>query len=393
MKILLVHNFYRQPGGEDVVFNNEAMLLREHGDEVVLYTRSNDEINEGSLSGNLQMLRETIWSKRTAKDLDRLIRKEKPEVVHFHNIFPLISVAGYQACRDNGVPVVQTIHNYRMLCPKATLFRNGEVCEDCAGKVFPWPGILHACYRNRRVETAVVAAMSGFHQLARIRQNRVNMFIVLTSFARELFIANGLQEEKIFIKPNFIIPDPGPGEHKGNFALFAGRLSDEKGIISLIEAWKGIEDFQLRIVGDGPLYEMAAEIIRKHNLANIKLMGGIPRQEVIDLMQTASFLVFPSIWYEGFPVTLAEAFACGLPVLGSSIGAVKEIIDDDKTGLLFRPGDVQDLQRAIQWVLTNPVKMEQMGKRAREKYLNEYTQERNYKLLMDVYRSAISQTQ
>jgi len=257
MKVLSVHNSYQLPGGEDLVFAQEADLLRARGHEVVLYKASNDQVKGMNA---LVLLGKTIWNREIYDELRALMQREKPDIMHVHNTFPVISPAAYYAANEESVPVVQTLHNFRLLCPSATLFRDGRVCEDCVGKKIPWPGVVHSCYRSSRMATAAGAAMLATHNFKKTWSKAVTAYIALTEFARDKFIQAGYPGEKILVKPNYLQADPGLGEGKGSYALFVGRLSPEKGISTLLEAWRELgRELPLQIAGDGP---MAPEVER-----------------------------------------------------------------------------------------------------------------------------------
>jgi glycosyltransferase involved in cell wall biosynthesis len=384
--MLLVHNHYRQPGGEDTVFEAEKALLERHGHEVVTFVEDNARL-EGV--NPLKVAVNATWSREAQRNIHKLIEQARPDVVHFHNTFLRISPAAYYVVKDLGLPVVQTLHNYRLICPGALLMRDGKVCEDCLRKIVPWPGVVHGCWRNSRSGTMVVAAMLTFHNVRRTWENQVDVYIALTEFARKKFVQGGLPEEKIVVKPNFVHPDPGDGEHKGNFALFVGRLSAEKGIRTMLSAWRLLKSVPLKIVGDGPLMSEVKAQIEREQLA-IEVLGRRPREEVFSLMRQASFLVFPSEWYEGFPMTIAEAFACGLPVIASRLGAMAEIVEDGRTGLLFEPENPEDLADKVAWAWTHPKEMAEMGREARREYEAKYTAEQNYEMLMTIYEKAMA---
>jgi glycosyltransferase involved in cell wall biosynthesis len=381
MKVLSVHNSYQKPGGEDQVFAQEAALLRSHGHQVSLFRASNDTVKG---KNPLVVLRDTIWNREMYDELFERMRAERPDVVHVHNTFPVISPAVYYAARENGIPVVQTLHNYRLICPAATFFRDGTLCEACLGKSIPWPGVVHGCYRNSRVTTAVAATMLATHNFKHTYSDVVSAYIALTDFARCKFVHAGLPMEKIFVKPNFLETDPGRGEGKGNYALFVGRLTPEKGISTLLDAWRQLSpDLRLEIAGDGPL---APEVEKAAaELPNITWLKWLPRTEILQRMKDASVLILPSTWYEGFPMIIAEAFAVGLPVIASNLGSMPSIVDDRRTGLQFEAGNPTALKDAICWWLANPSEAACMRRRAREEYENKYTAERNYTQLMNIY--------
>lgn len=381
MEILIIHNYYQQSGGEDQVFTAEANLLEAQGHQVLRYTVHNDavaNINPMTLAGV------TVWNRAIYRDLRQLLRQEKPQVVHFHNSFPLISPAAYYAARSEGVPVVQTLHNYRLLCPNAVFFRDGQVCEDCLGKFVPWPGVVHACYKESRATTGMVAAMLTVHRVLQTWTETVDLYIALTQFARQKFIQGGLPAEKIVVKPNFVHPDPGPGEGRGGYALFVGRLSPEKGIGILLTAWEKLRGkVDLKIVGDGPLAPQVVKDVGR--LPGVEWLERKPSDEVYELMGKAKMLIFPSEWYETFGRVAVEAFAKGTPVIAANIGAVAELVESGRTGLNFRPGDPDDLAVKVEWALTHPAELARMRQEARAEFEAKYTAEQNYQMLMEIY--------
>lgn len=385
MKILVVHNKYQQAGGEDRVFSEEAALLEERGHSVARYCLDNDPASE---MNRLALARKTIWNSASYRELRALIRWERPDVAHFHNTFLMVSPAGYYAARAEGVPVVQTLHNYRLLCPDALFFRDGGVCEDCVGKAVPWPGVMHKCYRGSRAASATVAAMLTVHRALRTWTEKVDVFVALTDFARRKFIEGGLPAEKIVVKPNFVHPDPGPGAGDVGYALFVGRLSPEKGVETLLSAWERLGwRVPLKVVGDGPLRERLVEVAGKR--LGLEYLGFRSAEEVHSLMRGASLLVFPSEWYETFGRVAAEAFAAGTPVIAADIGAVAEIVEHGRTGLRFRPGDEEDLAAQVEEMLSDPARLSGMRRAARAEFESKYAAERNYEMLSGIYSSAM----
>lgn len=391
MKLLFVHNHYQQPGGEDAVFEQEIQLLRSAGHTVVEYRRSNTEIQESGISGKIAFAKHIVWASDSAQALRSLIEEQKPDLVHIHNTHFMISPLAYYVCQQQGVPVVQTIHNYRLICPNALLLRNGRVCENCLGKTPPWPGIVHKCYRDSRPQTAAVAAMLTFHRLRQTWTKQVDHYIALTEFARHKLIEGGLPPEKISVKPNFVSPDPGLGTGDGGFALFVGRLSPEKGIDVLLDAWQQVGNrLPLKIVGDGPLAQHVEAVSR--STSYIRYLGRQPHGEVLTLMKRASVLVFPSICYEGFPRVIVEAYAVGLPVVSSNLGGMATIVRDRHTGLHFRPGDTNDLAAKVEWLLDHPEELADMRRNARAEFEAKYTAERNYEMLMAIYENVLNRS-
>lgn len=381
--MLLLHNHYQQPGGEDQVFEAEGELLESRGHRVSRYVLHNDRVDEMSRPA---LAGATMWNAAVYRELRALIRRERPEVAHFHNTFPLISPAAYYAARAEGVPVVQTLHNYRLLCPGGLFFREGGVCEDCSGKSVPWPAVAHACYRGSRSSSAAAAAMLSAHRAAGTWRRSVDAYIALTGFAREKFVRGGLPEQKIHVKPNFVWPDPRVGAGGGGYFLFAGRLSQEKGVDTMLAAWELLRpNARLKIVGDGPLADRVSQASGRS--PQIEWVGRQPKERVLDLMKDARALVFPSVWYEGFPMVIAESYAVGLPVIAGDLGSMSSLIDHGRTGLRFRPGDPADLAAQVERASTRPEKLARMRRQARSEFEDNYTAERNYHLLTGIYQT------
>jgi glycosyltransferase involved in cell wall biosynthesis len=386
MKIISCHNYYQQPGGEDRSFEDEVCMLEAHGHEVVRYTRHNDDLDG---MGKISAARRTIWNKETYSDLSALIRKTRPDLMHCTNTFPLISPAAYYAARAEGVPVVQALRNYRLMCPGALLMRDNRVCESCFGKTIPWPAIRHRCYRGSRAASTVVAAMLGVHNIRGTWTKAVNRFYTLTDFARNKFIEAGLPAERIDVKPNFVDPDPKPGDGKGGYAVFVGRLSPEKGVSTLIEAWSMLESkLPLKIVGDGPMFDELKKQCGTES--NIELLGRKSADEMLQIVGDASFLVMPSVWYETFGRVIIESYAVGTPVLVSNMGAMRELVVDGVTGLLFQPGDARDLANKADQMFAKRECLHAMRHAARRIYEEKYTAAENYEHLMAIYAKALN---
>jgi glycosyltransferase involved in cell wall biosynthesis len=385
-RILIVHEHYQQRGGEDAVVEAESRLFESRGHTVVTYTRNNDDLKERHVFAMIKAGIETVWAEQSAQEIRTVIKKEKPDICHFHNTFPLISPSGYKPCVESGIPVIQTLHNYRFLCPAATFLREGKVCEDCLGRCVAWPGIVHGCYRGSRSATTAISAMLAAHRALGTWREKVDMYIVLSQFARQKFILGGLPAERIVVKPNFIATDPGRRKGIGKYALFVGRLSEEKGLRVLLDAWSQLHNaIPLRIVGGGPLADEIAATVNTFDSSGRTFMGALSPSEVSRVMQGARFLVFPSVWFETFGLSMIEAFACGLPIIASRLGSMAEIVADGVTGLHFTAGDASDLAAKVDWAWSHPQELQEMGLNGRLEYETKYTPERNYQEFVRIW--------
>jgi glycosyltransferase involved in cell wall biosynthesis len=389
MKIVLVHNTYQQAGGEDVVFEQEKALLERAGHRVATYCRSNHEISELSAIERAMVIPNTIWSSDSHRAFAQLLRRENPQVVHIHNTFMMISPSIYSACRDQKVPVVQTLHNFRLLCPAATFFRDGKVCEECVDDGL-WKSVSHGCYRDSRSATATVALMLAVHRKLDTWNELVDRFIALSDFSRDKFVTSGFPAKKIVVKPNFVAPDPGPRDCDGEYALFIGRLSREKGLPTLVEGWTRLKiHMPLQIIGDGPERQSLEAQVNAGGVCSITFRGRCSHVATLGAVKRAKFVVLPSECYENFPMSIVEAFACGTPVICSRLGGMAELVDDYRTGLLFTPGDPDALAEKVQWAATHPAELAEMGREARREFERRYTAEKNYSDLMDIYEGTM----
>jgi glycosyltransferase involved in cell wall biosynthesis len=349
------------------------------------YTKHNDDING---MGRWEAARKTVWNREVYREVRELIRRERPDILHATNIFPLISPAAYAAARDERVPVVQSLHNYRLICPKALLMRDGRVCESCLGKRFPWPGVVHACYRGSRATTAVVGTMLAIHRRRGTWTRLVDRYIALTGFARQKLIEGGLPSEAITVKPNFLPQDPGLGEGRGGHAIYVGRLSPEKGLRVLLDAWSRMEKcIRLHIIGDGPLAERVRNAASRDS--RIRWLGRMSHEDVLSLIGDARVLVFPSTCFETFGLSIVEAFAKGTPVIASRLGAMQELVSHGHTGLHFCPGDPDDLAARTQELSDDCDALELMRRNARREFEAKYTADKNYQLLTRIYEQVL----
>ena len=377
-RVLVVHNAYQHRGGEDTVVEAEVALLRGQGHEVGTWFRSNDEVGRMS---SLSLARDTLWSSRTGRELAAQVAAFRPDVIHAHNTFPLISPSLYWAAARAGVPVVQTLHNFRLMCLNALFLREGQVCEDCMGHL-PWRGVARACYRESHAASAALAGMLTLHRGLGTYRTKVARYIALNEFCRGKFIEGGLPSERVVVKPNFVDFNAPESTSRAGL-LFVGRLSSEKGVATLAGAMALLPEATLRVAGDGP------EAGLLDGVAGVMRLGSLPGEAVRQEMSRAAALVVPSIWYENFPRTIVEAFACGLPVIASRIGALAEIVRDGETGLLFEPGNARDLADKLAWAQAHPKQMALMGRNARAQYEVEFSAEVNYRRLMDIYEEVL----
>ncbi len=383
-RILLVHNYYKISGGEDCVVSNEKKLLEENGHEVVLYTRNNAEIDKFGIGKKLRFPFNAVYNRKTYRDVKKIIEQEKIDIVHVHNTLSLISPAVYYAAVDSKVPVVQTIHNFRMICAGATLFRDGHVCEDCLTNGFRC-AIKHKCYRNSRLQTRVSVAILRKHRKRGIYQ-KIN-YICLTEFnKRKLMSYKDLREEQIFVKPNFVESPVcvKPYDERENQFIYVGRLDELKGIDCLFRAWisMGNSAPQLIICGDGPMMEWCKKQITDHGITNIEMMGFIDNATARELIGKSKALILPTKWYEGFPMTIVESFSVGTPVIGSDIGNVGDIVKENVNGWKVNPNDETDIVKAV-------LNCHDIVNSVVEDFQN-YTKEKNYEMLMQIYKSVLS---
>jgi glycosyltransferase involved in cell wall biosynthesis len=391
MKILLVHNFYgsASPSGENQVFETDKVLLLQHGHDVDEFTRYSDEIRSTGVFGVLKGAFATPYNPFMVQAIKKKVELFKPDVVHVHNTFPLISPAifrgiGHQAAR------VLTLHNYRLFCPAAIPMRNGTVCTDCLDRRSVWPSIRHGCYRNSRLASLPLAANVALHRALGTWQNEVDAFIALTDFQRTTMVAAGLPEGRVHVKPNYFPGNPPvvPWAERGEYAVFAGRLSDEKGVRTLVNAWLawGADAPELRIVGDGPL---RTELERAAAVSNIRFLGQLSSEESIRQIGNALLLLLPSECFEGFPMVIREAFAFGTPAAVSNLGPLPSIVNSGVNGVVFEPAVPQSLLATVRRAWQTPGMLEQLGKGARESFEKLYNEDANYACLIEIYEAAI----
>ena len=388
MRILIGHNHYQQFGGEDAAVGLEIELLRSRGHEVLLVEMSNKDFNRLSLPRKIKNILSWDFSPESYQLIKRKCQEFRPDIAHFHNTFFMMTPGVYDACRELDVPLVQTLHNFRLLCSNALFFRHGRPCEECLTFSLR-RGIRYGCYHGSRWLTWAVVRMLEKHWKKRTWGLKIDALIVFSDFFRQKLIMAGIPAENIWIKPNFIFPDPGVRQNYQPYFVFAGRLSEEKGLRVLLEAFKHLPEVKLIIMGDGPLKKEAIGFIKRHKLFNIELKGFLQEEAYWSMIKAATAVIVPSICYENFPMLMVEAFACGVPVIASRLGSMQTIVEDKKTGMLFKACDADDLAEKVRQLVSNGDLVRTLGLKAREEYLGKYTSECNYQQLRKVYESAI----
>jgi len=392
MKILLVHNFYGSaaPSGENMVFEAEKSLLQKNGHDVAVFTRHSDEIRNNGFAGMLRGAIATPWNFKMAIAIKKAIADFSPDVIHAHNTFPLISPSIFYAIGKK-VARVLTLHNYRLFCPAAIPLRNGKVCIECIENKTVWPSIRYGCYRNSRLATLPLAVSVALHRMLGTWTKHVDAFITLSDFQRMLMARAGLPDESMYVKPNFYPGKPSvvPWAQRGNCVVFVGRLSAEKGVNSLLRAWRlwGIEAPALKLVGAG---ELRTELEKMASGLPVQFIGQVGSSEAQAHIANARLLVLPSEWFEGFPMVIREAFAFGTPVAVSNIGPLPSIVQHGKDGVVFEPENPQSLLNTVRTAWEAPNLLEKLGAGARAEFESQYNEDVNYRSLMDIYEKTIA---
>jgi glycosyltransferase involved in cell wall biosynthesis len=396
MRILFVHNFYGSsaPSGENQVFKVEKDLLIRNGHSVFEFTRNSDEIRNQGVWGTLKGAFATAWNPWSVVALKNQIRQFQPDVIHVHNTFPLISPSVFYASVN--IPFVLTMHNYRLFCPAAIPVRKSKVCTDCMDRQNVLPAMIHGCYRNSRVATAPLAINVAMHRSLGTWEKRVNAFIALTDFQRDLLIKSGLPPHKVFVKPNFFPGNPEviSWNKREEFVVYVGRLSAEKGLRTLINAWVawGENAPELKIIGDGEMRSALQEVKVRFKLDKIKFLGKLESVEAQNEISKAKLMVLPSEWFEGFPMVIREAFAFGTPVAASNLGSLPSIVKPNENGILFESGNSQSIYSQISTLWSNSHKMQMLSEGARGSFEELYNEKTNYESLMHIYSEAIDNT-
>ena len=385
MRILLLHNYYQQSGGEDRVFEAESNLLSERGHEVIRFTRSNDEI-KNRFPG--RSLADAVWNRGVAAELRVLLREKRPDLAHVHNVFSVLSPAVYHVLHDAGVPVVQTLHNLRFACPNARLMRGGKECRECLGRAWPWPGIMYRCYQGRLASSLGMVTVLAAHRLLRTWTRKIDLYLAPSDYVRREAVKAGLNDDRIMVKPHFVSDPVRPSVSDGGYALFAGRLEREKGVLELIDAWRQLPGFRLRIAGDGDLRTVVQARLREQGMPHVELLGWLSDGDLEHEIAQARFLVMPSLGPESFGLSVARAYSYGVPVLASPAGALREAVRSDETGLVVDVTAPADMATAARRLYTDDALRARLSYEARQTYVRLYSVAEAHRAMMNAYARA-----
>lgn len=401
LNILIVHNEYQYAGGEDTVVRQDAALLKKHGHNVFFYTRKNEELKTYTKLQKLFLPFTTIFSLKSYKEIRKIIQQNEIEIVHVHNTLPLVSYSTYYAAKKEGCKLVQTIHNFRLVCPNALFYRDGHICEDCLKKGLHH-GVKHSCYRGSKAQTAMVALSLKLHRLLGTFK-KPDAYIALTAFNKEK-ISSVVKPEKIFIKPNYLALTENSAETSDSssaalqevfdvappfsYYIYASRLENVKGIFVLLEAFRNLPDETLLLLGTGPDEDNVKAFLEKHHMNNVKCLGFTPHDNTLALLKQAKALIFPSLWYEGFPMTIVESLACGTPVIASDTPNLTETIRSGENGYSFLTGSSEELCKVLKaFSSLSEEETTALKKNARKTYESRFTEEIIYKKMMEIYQN------
>jgi glycosyltransferase involved in cell wall biosynthesis len=388
VKILIIHNQYIYLGGEDKVVENEISLLRQHGHVVQTLIFNNDNLSEANPARKLKQGLNALFNFESRKRVQASIAEFGPDVIHVHNLFFNASPSVLYSVGKK-IPIIFTLHNFRLVCANGVFLRDGKPCELCLKKVMPLDGIRNRCYRQSLTETALLTSITSLHKVLNTWNKKVDKYICLTEFAKKKILASSLQlsPEQIEVKPNFV-RDPGCNlEEREDFFLFVGRLSREKGIDVLLESARQ-GNYHLKIIGEGPEQHKVIEAAKVN--PRIEYLGYQQFPVILTYLQRCLAILVPSIWYEGFPVTIVEAFAAGTPVIASDLGSMAVIVQDHSNGFLFEAGNYLQLNEKIDYLLANKQALKSLNMNARQAYLDNYCPEKNYQRLMEIYQSVLN---
>ncbi len=383
MKVLIIHNRYKIQGGEDLSTEAEVSLLKCNGVEVDTFYVNNADIN---LKNKSTLALNTIWSTHYYKEIGKVIEEGGYDIVHVQNFFPLLSPSIFYACQKANTKVVMSVRNYRLICPNAQMYVNGNVCTACVGKTIPLQAIKKKCYRKSAATSSAVVAMLSFHNFLNTWKNKIDGYICVSEFVKLQLILGGFGDEKLYVKHNFVTTDVDPNFDDGEYYIFAGRLSEEKGIDILLNSFRK-SGRKLVIVGDGPLSGMVESFARDNT--NTVYLGKRPLEEIYELISKAKALIFPSKWHEPFGRTIVEAFAHGTPVIASAMGGITELVKDNYNGFLFNPNEEQGLCKALaryEGLIDNRL----VRQNTYETYRKSFLPAANFNKIMSIYDKVLS---
>jgi glycosyltransferase involved in cell wall biosynthesis len=383
MKVLLVHDFYQKLGGEDAVALAEKRLLQARVDRLHFYERRNVEISDYGLGEKIAFPIHTVYSRRTKREVTDIVKQLQPDFAYVHNVFPLISPSLYHTLHSLKIPVLQVLHDFRFFCPNGWFYTQGQICERCKyGNYIN--AVRYRCVRDSYSLSALYSLSLGANRVAGMLR-KIDAIICLTEFSRQKLVEIGIPEQKLHIKPNFIdasVTSACPG--KGHYVLYLGRLSPEKGLWTLVQAFERLNGVKLKIMGTGPLEISLRKYIEERRIKNIELVGFKQGSEKWQILRESLFVALPSEWYEGFPMVALEAFAAGKPVVASNLGSLPYVVEDGKSGVLFEPGNVEDLIEKVNQLLADPSDITSMGLHARGLAEMKYSPDRSYETLLDI---------
>jgi len=383
--ILLIHNYYKIRGGEDVVFEQEAEALEKRGHKVIKYTRHNEEIDQYGFWEKISFFWRAISNQRTKRELEALLEKHKIEIAHVHNVFPLISPIIYKILHKHKIKVVQTLHNYRFLCPNGLFYRNKQICQRCSKGDF-WSCVIHKCYKDSFIFSLLYAFIIKLNQ-KNFKKN-IDGYIALTQFAKNIFIDNGFKEKKVYVKDNgFFDPKKSQKASEGYF-LYLGRISEEKGLDFLLASFVKLPEYRLKVVGDGALLETYQKQFK--NFKNIEFLGRVDGEKKEGLLQKAEALLLPSVCFENYPLAIVEAFSFGIPVIASRIGGIPFIVEEGETGFLFEVNNFADFAAKLKKIYGQKALRKKMGNEARKVFEERMDFEINIKRLEEIYRRVLN---
>lgn len=370
---------------------SERQMLEQRGHQVIFYSRRNDEIKDFGVAEKIRFLSDTVYSRRTARDLRSLVAASRPDLAYIHNIYPLISPSIYHVLHDMRIPIIQCVHDFRPLCSNGLFYTEGQCCERCKDGNY-LQGVVHRCYRKSYFVSGLYAFTLGINRLANMLQ-KISAFVCLNEFYRSKFLEAGVPSTKLFVRPNSMdaLPVvPGPVAEPRQYAVYFGRLSPEKGLLTLLRAFEQVAPSRLKIAGTGPMEAELKQYIRDKKLDNVELVGFLEGAEKTRFLSGALFALIPSEWHENFPVVALECFAAGKPIVASRMGGLPSIVSEGETGLLFTAGCADEIAEKVRYMFSHPLDADRMGRRAREIVETKYSRERSYQELLDIFQKVLA---